>query len=161
MPGFQDLLLRIIDSFDNKRGTNESRKTQPSAGSAHATGFRSGVGDLPYWNMVAVVTATARFCTRWFCKSVKFPMPARLLRLLRHWAYGRRRGDNDRESLDAVMTTLTKIARGGIRSHCWRVVYMPMIRSGWVPAAIRQRADAAAVGRSPYPGDDDLCWHFA
>ena len=71
-------------------------------------------------------------------------------------AYSRRRGDNDRESLDAVMTTLTKIARGGIRDHiAGGLLAMPTIRSGWClprKEVIRQRADAAAVGRSPYPG---------
>jgi uncharacterized protein len=53
-----------------------------------------------------------------FGSAPKFPMPAMLERLLRHWAYGARyRGKPDRDCIDAVMHSLTKMARGGIFDH--------------------------------------------
>jgi uncharacterized protein len=49
-----------------------------------------------------------------FGQAPKFPMPAALETMLQHWSAARRRGDNDRQALDMVMTTLTRMARGGI-----------------------------------------------
>ena len=48
-----------------------------------------------------------------FGNAPKFPMPSTLARVLRHWAST----DRNRESLDMVMTTLTRMARGGIYDH--------------------------------------------
>ena len=52
-----------------------------------------------------------------FGSAPKFPMPALLERLLRHQAYSDLAGGRDRAGLDMVMTTLTKMARGGIYDH--------------------------------------------
>ncbi|MDE0691708.1 MAG: thioredoxin domain-containing protein [Gammaproteobacteria bacterium] len=53
-----------------------------------------------------------------FGNAPKFPMPGAVERLLRHWQRGRASGGQpDREALDMVMTTLTKMARGGIFDH--------------------------------------------
>jgi len=50
-----------------------------------------------------------------FGDAPKFPMPGTLDRVLRQWAFSE--GARDRKSLDMVMTTLTKMARGGIYDH--------------------------------------------
>lgn len=52
-----------------------------------------------------------------FGNSIKFAMPTSLERLMRQWAGQRRAGGNDKAALDMVMTTLTRIARGGIFDH--------------------------------------------
>jgi uncharacterized protein YyaL (SSP411 family) len=52
-----------------------------------------------------------------FGNAPKFPMPASVQRVLHDWAYKGHRGDRDNESLDRVLTTLTKMARGGIFDH--------------------------------------------
>ena len=52
-----------------------------------------------------------------FGPAPKFPMPANIERLMRHWAFSRRHDAVDREALDMAMTTLTRIARGGIYDH--------------------------------------------
>ncbi|MYE22628.1 MAG: thioredoxin domain-containing protein [Gammaproteobacteria bacterium] len=53
-----------------------------------------------------------------FGNAPKFPMPGAVERLLRHWQRSRASGGQpDREALDMVMTTLTKMARGGIFDH--------------------------------------------
>jgi len=52
-----------------------------------------------------------------FGRAPKFPMPATMDRVLRHWAYTQRAGKRERQALDVVMTTLTKMARGGIYDH--------------------------------------------
>ena len=52
-----------------------------------------------------------------FGSAPKFPMPAILERILRHQTHKRRAGNRDRGGLDMVMTTLTKMARGGIYDH--------------------------------------------
>ena len=52
-----------------------------------------------------------------FGQGPKFAMTSRLQGLLRHWSIARRHKDNDKDALEVVMTTLTKIARGGIYDH--------------------------------------------
>ncbi len=52
-----------------------------------------------------------------FGSAPKFPMPASVQRLLHDWAYKGRKGERDNESLDRILTTLTKMARGGIFDH--------------------------------------------
>jgi hypothetical protein len=52
-----------------------------------------------------------------FADAPKFPMPATIERLLRHWAFTGREAPKDRETLEMAMITLTHIARGGIYDH--------------------------------------------
>ncbi len=119
-PGFADLLLRILETFNSKREELDEQAQKLSQALEQLTPpvLDPGVEDFALLehgrNQLLQQHDPAH---GGFGKSVKFPMPARVLRLLRHWAYSRRSGDNDRESLDAVMTTLTKIARGGIHDH--------------------------------------------
>ena len=51
-----------------------------------------------------------------FGTAPKFPMPGTVTRELRFWAWTNEDGEQ-RTSLDRVMTTLTKMARGGIYDH--------------------------------------------
>ena len=119
-PGFADLLMRILESFNTKREEldEQSHKLSQALDQLTPPVLDPGVEDIALLehgrDQLLQQHDTAQ---GGFGRSVKFPMPTRLLRLLRNWAYSRRRGDNDKDSLEAVMTTLTKIARGGIHDH--------------------------------------------
>jgi uncharacterized protein len=52
-----------------------------------------------------------------FTSAPKFPMPATLQFLFEHWAIATKAGQRDREGLERLMFTLTKMARGGIFDH--------------------------------------------
>ena len=119
-PGFADLLLRIIETFNSKRQELDEQAQKLSQALEQLTPpvLDPGVEDFALLEHGRDQLLQQHDPSQGgFGKSVKFPMPTRMQRLLRHWAYSRRRGDNDREALDAVMTTLTKIARGGIHDH--------------------------------------------
>lgn len=119
-PGFADLLLRILETFNTKREEldEQSQKLSQALEQLTPPVLDPGVEDFALIEHGRDQLLQQHDPTQGgFGKSVKFPMPTRLQRLLRHWAYSRRRGDNDREALDAVMTTLTKVARGGIHDH--------------------------------------------
>ena len=164
MPGFQDLLLRIIDSFDNKREEldEQSQKLSQALDQLTPPVLDPGVEDFALLEHGRGQLLQQHDSAQGgFGKSVKFPMPARLLRLLRHWAYSRRRGDNDRESLDAVMTTLTKIARGGIHDHIAGGLFSYAHDSQWmVPTFEKKLYDNAQMlpllAAALTLGDDDL-----
>ncbi|NCF34597.1 MAG: DUF255 domain-containing protein, partial [Proteobacteria bacterium] len=119
-PGFADLLMRILESFNTKREEldEQSHKLSQALDQLTPPVLDPGVEDIALLehgrDQLLQQHDTAQ---GGFGRSVKFPMPTRLSRLLRNWAYSRRRGDNDKDSLEAVMTTLTKIARGGIHDH--------------------------------------------
>lgn len=119
-PGFADLLMRILESFNTKREEldEQSHKLSQALDQLTPPVLDPAVEDIALLehgrDQLLQQHDTAQ---GGFGRSVKFPMPTRLSRLLRNWAYSRRRGDNDKDSLEAVMTTLTKIARGGIHDH--------------------------------------------
>ncbi len=120
LPGFTDLLLRLREVFDSKRGelTEQGEKVQNTLAQMVAPVLDPTMDDA------AVLGACRNTLAEQydqqdggFGNAPKFPMPGTLERLLHHWAYARRRGDNDREALDMVMITLTQMARGGIYDH--------------------------------------------
>ena len=120
LPGFADLLMRILENFNNKREEldEQSQKLSQALDQLTPPFLDPGVEDFALLEHGRDQLLHQHDpANGGFGKSMKFAMPARLLRLLRHWSYSRRRGDNDRESLEAVMSTLTKISRGGIHDH--------------------------------------------
>jgi uncharacterized protein YyaL (SSP411 family) len=120
LPGFVDLLLRISDIFANKREelNEQSDKMKGALEQMVVPVLDPGVEDIEL-----LQSARDQLGQQYdpaeggFGKAPKFPMPSTLMRVLRHWAYARRNGGNDKDGLDMVMTTLTQMARGGIYDH--------------------------------------------
>ncbi|MXW49863.1 MAG: thioredoxin domain-containing protein, partial [Gammaproteobacteria bacterium] len=122
MPSFIDLMLRIDETFRSKREalTEQNGKLLKLMRQLDLQAPEEG----------ASVSDEALLANAWqqlheqydqqeggFGRAPKFPMPATLDRVLRHWAYTQRAGKRERQALDVVMTTLTKMARGGIYDH--------------------------------------------
>jgi uncharacterized protein YyaL (SSP411 family) len=131
LPGFTDLLLRITDVFTNKREELNEQGNRV----AEVLGQLNPVENAPITPgelsdeqlLVAArdqLEGQADKVEGGFGQAPKFPMPGTLERLLRHWAYSQRPGGSqraggmpDRKALEVVMTTLTRMARGGIYDH--------------------------------------------
>ena len=122
LPGFNDLLLRIGDAYQAKR---EELAEQGKKLATALAQIEQGSRDAEASADASLAAAREQLNQQYdaveggFGRVPKFPMPAALDRLLRHW---RRSRDNagpraDQESLNMVMTTLTKMARGGIFDH--------------------------------------------
>ena len=122
MPGFNDLLLRIGDNYQAQR---EQLAEQGRKLAAALAQIEQATRDAEASADALLAAAKEQLSKQYdageggFGRAPKFPMPAALDRLLRHW---RRSRDNagpraDQESLNMVMTTLTKMARGGIFDH--------------------------------------------
>ncbi len=120
LPSFVDLLLRINDVFENKREElqEQGKRVMEVIANLNPT---SGRGVMEDTELLA--KARQQLGEQYdntdggFGGAPKFPMPTSLNRVLRHRTYQERSGEPDREALDMVMTTLTKMARGGIYDH--------------------------------------------
>ena len=120
LPGFSDLLLRLSDVFANKQDelADQSAKLHTALDQLVLPKMAPSAEDQG-----VIDAARDQLAQQYdrqeggFGTAPKFPMTHTLERLLNHWAYRRRNGHADREALDMVMTTLTKIARGGIHDH--------------------------------------------
>ena len=122
LPGFTDLLRRIFETYQAKREDLDSQGEKL----AGVLKQLQTVQPEAQANDAALLTAAREELERQFDAveggfgtAPKFPMPTALDRLLRHWAHVRadRSRRPDREALNMVMTTLTKMARGGIYDH--------------------------------------------
>ncbi|MEQ8858347.1 MAG: thioredoxin domain-containing protein [Pseudomonadales bacterium] len=126
LPAFPDLLRRVAEVYGSRREdlATQGEKIADVLASLNAT----ETGDAPIRQDPGAVkallsAARAALAQNYdsadggFGGAPKFPMPSTLDRLLRGWAVSRRDGEGDREALDMVMTTLTKMARGGIHDH--------------------------------------------
>ena len=82
-----------------------------------------------------------------FGKSMKFAMPARLLRLLRHWSYSRRRGDNDavRVALDGPRRNGLDAVRGDVAARAWARRADPVLVVGVRLPVRTRRPDGVVV----------------
>ncbi len=122
VPGFTDLLLRIVDVFTSKRDDlNEQTDriaevlgklslSEPTADQLEDAQLLTAARDQ--------LSEQADRAEGGFGQAPKFPMPSTLERLLQQWAYSQRSGKApDRTCLGMVMTTLTRMARGGIFDH--------------------------------------------
>ena len=121
LPGFADLLLRIDQVYRTQRDAlgEQGEKLSQALSRLAPTGIDSqGLEDAKLLETARDELA-ARFdaAEGGFGPAPKFPMPSLIERMLRHWAYSDRAGKRDGDALDMAMTTLTRIARGGIYDH--------------------------------------------
>lgn len=123
LPGFADLLLRISETFQTKREelTSQGEKVSEvlEALNAPRSAEEDAAGEPGMSHIQAaheMLAAQYDPSEGGFGTAPKFPMPGTLTRELRHWALNPELEDR-RETLDRVMTTLTKMARGGIYDH--------------------------------------------
>ncbi|MEQ8484565.1 MAG: thioredoxin domain-containing protein [Pseudomonadales bacterium] len=125
LPSFVDVLTRIATVFAERRDELREQGTRLSAlferldDAADAeNGSAENGGAEALWQAArATLGGQYDAAAGGFGRAPKFPMPAAVDALLQGWDQGRRRGDADREALDMVMTTLTRMARGGIYDH--------------------------------------------
>lgn len=122
LPGFAELLERINTAYaDNREELDKQgakllevfRQLNPEPGGA-------GTRDLAFLDdLREAVLGQFDSNHGGFGDAPKFPMPGTVRRLLEDWARLRDSGDREaaRTCLDAVMTTLTQMARGGIFDH--------------------------------------------
>ena len=120
LPAFNDLLLRLSQVYREKPDelTEQREKLAGTLGQ-----MITPTVDAQYEDLDLLSMAREQLGQQYdeqeggFGNAPKFPMPATLMRVLRHWAYTRRANQNDGKALDMVMITLTQIARGGIYDH--------------------------------------------
>ena len=120
LPGFVDLLMRISETFETKK----IELGEQSEKLARAFEEMKMPAMEPQLDNVKVLEQTRDSLERQydpesggFSTAPKFPTSTKIAKLLKHWAYKRKSGSSDKNSLDMVMTTLTQIARGGIYDH--------------------------------------------
>jgi uncharacterized protein YyaL (SSP411 family) len=120
LPGFSDLLMRINEVFADKRAelTEQGEKIQSTLAQMVSPILEPTIDDAEVLD-AARSSLAEQYDSQdgGFGNAPKFPMPAAIERLLRHWAFTRRSGGNDKDALDMVMISLTQMARGGIYDH--------------------------------------------
>jgi len=121
LPGYSDLLLRIAEVWDGNRDALSAQCAKIADVLKELNPRAPGERHLE--DHALLQAARAQLGQQYdsaeggFGQAPKFPMPTAIERLLLDWAFGRHRRAQDREVLDMVMTTLTKMARGGIFDH--------------------------------------------
>ena len=121
LPGFADLLLRIHEVFAGRRTDLEDQGRLLMEAMSQLQARDDDDNRLDDTELLD--QARAQLGDQFdageggFGSAPKFPMPAILNRILHHQALKSRTGNRDRGGLDMVMTTLTKMARGGIYDH--------------------------------------------
>ena len=117
MPAFRDLLGGIAEAWRDRRDEVEGQGQRVATAIARASSVRSSGGALDE-TVVLAATATLRrtFDGRWggFGGAPKFPQPMTLEFLLRRAVRG---GPEATAALEAVTTTLDRMAAGGIYDH--------------------------------------------
>ncbi len=127
LPGFKDLLLRVAETFVAKRDELAAQGEKivevfdrlnagpDDTGSEGADGLEA---ETPALISTAHQVLAGQYDPQegGFGTAPKFPMPSTLARELQHWGLHPDAPDR-RETLDRVMTTLTKMARGGVYDH--------------------------------------------
>ena len=122
LPGFTDLLMRISERYAAKRDEVKSHGEQLARVFANLEQIEHQSEED---DGTLLANAREQLATMYdpseggFGSAPKFPMPTAIERLLRHWArvHADLSQKPDREALNMVMTTLTKMARGGIYDH--------------------------------------------
>ncbi len=117
LPGFADLLHRVSEAYASKRDEldEQGKKITGVLQALHDVNPAADSQSANY----AAITQTARdqlvaqydSTSGGFGNAPKFPNPTLIEFLFEQWSYSKKR---DRQALDMVMTTLTKMARGGI-----------------------------------------------
>ena len=136
LPGFVDLLLRVAQVYREQHDQLTAQGTKLT-NVLNALNPQAAAGELK--DDALLLAARDQLAAQYdardggFGTAPKFPMPATIERLLRHWAFTSRATpkkpaaksaskDRDtsrdaRETLEMAMITLTRIARGGIFDH--------------------------------------------
>ncbi len=117
MPAFRDLLAGIAAAWQQRRDEVDDQGQRVAAAIARASSLRSNDAALDEALVLAATTSLLRtFDGRWggFGGAPKFPQPMTLEFLLRRTVRG---GPEAAEALDAVSTTLDRMAAGGIYDH--------------------------------------------
>lgn len=120
MPAFADLLMRLHQAFTDQA---EDLRTQAAKMAQAVKQMYPPLLDPNMPDADLVFLAKDQVSHQFdeseggFGQGPKFAMTCRLQGLLRHWAIARRHKENHKDALEVVMTTLTKIARGGIYDH--------------------------------------------
>ena len=164
LPGFPDLLRRLGEAFGGQREAiaKQGKQLAQALATLNAPAAAGEKTDEPELGALAAAArkqlgeaydATAGG----FGSAPKFPMPAALERLLRHWAGS---GKQDREALNMVTATLTQMARGGVYDHLgggffryatdreWRIPHFEkMLHDNGILLGLA--ADVLALGRDP------------
>jgi len=122
LPGFTDLLMRVSEAYSAQRSEVASHGEQLAAVFARLDQVQDdGAADEESLLAEARRDLESNYDASegGFGSAPKFPMPTAIERLLKHWArvHADMSQPADRESLNMVMTTLTKMARGGIYDH--------------------------------------------
>ena len=122
LPGFTDLLLRVSDRYTAKRDEVASHSERLAAvfkNLEHLEHESEEDDQTLLANAREQLEAMFDTAEGGFGSAPKFPMPTALERLLRHWAriHADLSQKPDRQALNMVMTSLTKMARGGIYDH--------------------------------------------
>ena len=122
LPGFGDLLMRVGESFAAKRDelNNQGKQLADVFAQLQKRQRATDADDRSLLNKARDELASVYDAQEGgFGSAPKFPMPDAIERLLRHWAHVRadRARRPDRDGLNMVTTTLTKMARGGIYDH--------------------------------------------
>ena len=120
LPGFKDLLMRVASTYRENKSDIATQQEQLRNALAQMT----QQGEVQGIDVVQLlIAARDQLASRYdqahggFGTAPKFPMPANIDRLLRHWSYSRRQERIDRDSFNMALTTLTRVARGGIYDH--------------------------------------------
>ncbi|NJN52991.1 MAG: thioredoxin domain-containing protein [Gammaproteobacteria bacterium] len=120
LPGFVELMLRVATVYREKPDDlkAQGQKLMATLASLTAKAPEKAGSDIDLLNR-ARSQLTAQYDERYggFGSAPKFPMPLAIERILRHWAYARRRDERDREGLEMAMQTLTGIARAASYDH--------------------------------------------
>ena len=122
LPGFTDLLMRISERYAAKRDEVASHGEQLAAVFANLEQLEHDFeedDDTLLAKAREQLRAIYDAAEGGFGSAPKFPMPTAIERLLRHWAriHADHSQEPDQEALNMVMTTLTKMSRGGIYDH--------------------------------------------
>jgi uncharacterized protein YyaL (SSP411 family) len=121
LPGFADLLMRIRETFDAKRDelTEQGGKI---AEVLERLNEQQGSADVLGQAVELIDAAQTMLAQQYddaeggYGNAPKFPMPGAVTRELRYWALSAEEATR-RAVLERVMTTLTRMARGGIYDH--------------------------------------------
>jgi len=117
LPGFREILERVAGFYHEKHDeiTTQNDSMREVLGRIYAS---KPAGDR--LNSAAFDLARAELGKSFdashggFGTAPKFPHPTMLERLLRHWAGTRLAGNEDRQALDMLRFTLTRMAQGGV-----------------------------------------------
>jgi uncharacterized protein YyaL (SSP411 family) len=119
MPGFERILLAVIDAWQNRREAAVAQSEELTR-HLHSIGREEGGGSGLRRDLIDVAEAQLRrsfdFTNGGFGTAPKFPHPMDVQLLLRQW-HGHQQDGRGAQNLEMVKLTLDKMAAGGIYDH--------------------------------------------